>query len=191
MLCETCRSSWRPPADSRTRCVAVTMATQRGTYITSTGTAAPCGGGRLAGPAESEQQRIIPALSVPVLKRCGCSPCGVRDRVLPAELDPAESAEIWRRPTSFFRPVGVPDHQLTGEFRTRAATSSAPCVRREAAAWAGKWDLKSRLFRVEREKLPRVGGNRWRGAGHFTAAAAARPASRPGAADRGLGRQGL
>ena len=175
MLCETCRSLLETTGGLEDRLVAVTMATQRGTYINVDRD------GRPLRPAivwldqrKASTKGIIPALSVPVLKAVRlyalfafatqyCRQNWIRQN----------QPEIWEKTHKFLGLSGYLTHQLTGEFRDSGGNiiGTMP-FDVKAAAWAGKWDLKSRLFRVEREKLPEL-VKPGEVLGHITAAAAA------------------
>ncbi|MFN8640448.1 MAG: FGGY family carbohydrate kinase [Candidatus Binatia bacterium] len=141
------------------RVAAVTLTTQRGTYVNVDRD------GAALRPAivwldqrKASSAGIIPAATVPLLKLLGlhdllrfaaeyCRSNWIRQ----------QQPEIWARTHKFLCLSGYLTHRLTGAFRDSAGNiiGTMPFdVKR--FAWAARWDPKRRLFPIEDEKLPEL-----------------------------------
>ncbi len=175
MLCESCRKLLDGAGRLAERIVAVTITTQRGTYINVDRN------GVALRPAivwldqrKASADDVIPSLWVPVLKLFRlhglvefatqyCRSNWIRQH----------QPEIWEKTHKFLCLSGYLTHRMTGEFRDSAGNivGTMPFdVKR--FAWARKWDPKRKLFFVEDEKLPRL-VNPSELLGHVTEGAAA------------------
>ena len=159
VLCDSCRGLLAETGALARRVAAVTITTQRGTYVNVDRN------GEALRPAitwldqrKASTQGIIPPLSVPFLKLLGlhaliefavqyCRSNWIRQN----------QPEIWEKTHKFLCLSGYLTHRMTGEFRdsTGNIIGTMPFdVKR--FSWAQKRDPKRRLFRVEDEKLPHL-----------------------------------
>jgi sugar (pentulose or hexulose) kinase len=174
MLGASCRNLFETTGHLKDRMVAVTMATQRGTYINVDRT------GKALRPAivwldqrKANSKGVIPGLYKPFLKAFRlyhfvefatqyCRSNWIRQN----------QPEIWRNTHKFLCLSGYLTFRMTGEFSDSAGNivGTMPFdVKR--FSWAKKWDPKWKLFFVEEEKLPDL-VNPGELLGHVTAAAA-------------------
>ena len=174
MVCESCRKLLEATGNLKDRVVAVTMATQRGTYLNVDRD------GNALRPAivwldqrKASTKDVIPTLYVPFLKAFRlwhilefatqyCRSNWIRQN----------QPEVWEKTHKFLCLSGYLTYRLTGEFRDSAGNiiGTMPFdVKR--FRWAKKSDLKWKLFFVEEEKLPDL-VNPGELLGHVTQAAA-------------------
>jgi sugar (pentulose or hexulose) kinase len=174
MLCASCRKLFEATGDLKGRVVAVTMATQRGTYVNIDRD------GKALRPAivwldqrKASTKGVIPTLYVPFLKAFRlwhilefatqyCRSNWIRQN----------QPEIWEKTHKFLCLSGYLTYRMTGEFGDSAGNiiGTMPFdVKR--FSWAKKSDLKWKLFFVEEEKLPDL-INPGELLGHVTRAAA-------------------
>ena len=159
MLCESCRTLLETAGRLTDRIVAVTMATQRGTYINVDRA------GQALRPAivwldqrKASTKGVIPALYVPVLKALRlyhlvefatqyCRQNWIRQN----------QPVIWEKTNKFLCLSGYLTHRMTGEFRDSAGNiiGTMP-FDVKTFGWARKRDMKWKLFFVEDEKLPEL-----------------------------------
>ncbi len=157
MLCESCRKLLETAGHLKDRVVAVTMATQRGTYINVDRN------GKALRPAivwldqrKASTKGVIPALYVPFLKAFGlyqlvefatqyCRSNWIRQN----------QPEIWEKTHKFLCLSGYLSYRMTGEFRDSAGNiiGTMPFDTKKFS-WANKRHPKRKLFFVEEEKLP-------------------------------------
>lgn len=175
VVCQSSRQLLADAGPLAGRIAAVTITTQRGTYINvdRDGTALR--------PAivwldqrKASSKGIIPLPAVPILKLLGihhllefaaeyCRSNWIRQN----------QPEIWEQTHKFLCLSGYLTHRLTEEFRDSAGNiiGTMPFdVKR--FDWAGRWDPKRRLFPIEEEKLPEL-VNPGELLGHITREAAA------------------
>lgn len=159
VVCDSCRTLLQDAAGLIDRIVAVTITTQRGTYINvdRNGTALR--------PAivwldqrKASSAGIIPAAAVPLLKLLKlhellqfateyCRSNWIRQN----------QPDIWAKTHKFLCLSGYLTQRLTGEFRDSVGNiiGTMPFnVKR--FAWARPWDPKRRLFYIEPDKLPEL-----------------------------------
>lgn len=182
ILCETCGKLLQGDGHVAQRIVAVTITTQRGTYINVDRD------GNALRPAivwldirKANAQGIIPGLAVPFLKLAGiyelvkfateyCRQNWIRQN----------QPEIWEKTHKFLCLSGYLSHRLTGEFRdsTGNIIGTMPYDTKHFR-WATRGDAKRRFFYVERAKLPEL-VNPGEPLGHVTSHAAAATGSPAG-----------
>jgi sugar (pentulose or hexulose) kinase len=175
VVCQSSRQLLADAGPLAERITAVTITTQRGTYINvdRDGTALR--------PAivwldqrKASSKGIIPAPAVPILKLLGIHHL----LVFAAEYCRSNwirqnQPEIWEKTHKFLCLSGYLTHRLTREFRDSAGNiiGTMPFdVKR--FGWAGRWDPKRRLFPIEDDKLPEL-VNPGELLGHITREAAA------------------
>ncbi|HET9062876.1 MAG TPA: FGGY-family carbohydrate kinase, partial [Candidatus Binatia bacterium] len=159
VLRDTCRQLLGRAGPLGERIIAVAVTTQRGTYVNVDRDGTPLR------PAIVwlDQRRasidgLIPPLTVPLLKAAGVYPfVEYVTRYCRSNWIRQNQPEIWERTHKFLCLSGYLTHRLTGEFRdsTGNIVGTMP-IDVKRSEWAGKWDPKSRLFRVEKEKLPEL-----------------------------------
>lgn len=156
-LAESCRQLWQQAGPVADRVVAVTLTTQRATFVNVDRNGTPLRPAivwldqRRADPAQ-----VLPFFAPPILRLLGVQPL-VEYAVGYSRSNWLRQHEpgIWAATHKFLCLSGYLTHQLTGEFRDSAANMIGALpfdVKR--FGWASAWDLKWRLFPVEREKLP-------------------------------------
>lgn len=143
--------------DARTRVLAVALSTQRGTFVN----AAPDGTPLRPAIVWLDQRKastagIIPPLAVPLLKAARVHDF-VDDvtRYCRSNWLRQNEPATWERTHKFLFLSGWLTHRLTGEFRDSVGNvvGTVPIDPRRGR-WAGRRDVRWRLFRVERSKLP-------------------------------------
>ena len=175
VLGETCQRLRQDTGGLLDRVAAVTITTQRGTYVNvdRDGTALR--------PAivwldqrKASSAGIIPAPIVPLLKLLGIHDLlEFATQYCRSNWIRQQQPEIWTRTHKFLCLSGYLTHRMTGEFRDSAGNiiGTMPFdVKR--FAWARRWDPKRRMFFIEDEKLPEL-VNPGDLLGHVTAEAAA------------------
>jgi sugar (pentulose or hexulose) kinase len=139
------------------RVVAVALTTQRATYVNVDRDGTPLRPAIVwLDQRKASTDGLISPFLVPVLKAAGvygfveyvtqyCRSNWIRQN----------QPEIWERTHKFLCLSGYLTHRLTGEFRdsTGNIVGTVP-IDVKRSRWAGAWDPKSRLFPIEREKLP-------------------------------------
>ncbi len=128
MLCQTCRALLEAGGLARPRRRGHPHDPARDLRQRRSRRQPPATRHRLARPAQGGAKKILPAVSVPVLKASASTVRRVRDAVLPLELDPAKPARDLGEDAQVPLPLGLP--RPTGSpasSATRPATSSAPC----------------------------------------------------------------
>lgn len=139
------------------RIAAAALGTQRGTYVNVDRD------GRPLRPAivwldqrKASTEGLIPAAAIPLLRVAGVWPfIEYVTRYCRSNWIRQNEPETWRRTHKFLCLSGYLTHRLTGEFRDSSANvvGTMP-IDVKRGRWASRWDVKSHLFRIEREKLP-------------------------------------
>lgn len=159
VLCESCQRLRHEAGEAMERVAAVTLTTQRGTYVNVDRDGTPLR------PAivwldrrQASTAGIIPAPVVPLLKLLGLHDLlEFATQYCRSNWIRQQQPEIWARTHKFLCLSGYLTHRLSGEFRDSVGNiiGTMPFdVRR--FAWAGRWDPKRRLFPIEDEKLPEL-----------------------------------
>ena len=156
-LCETCRRLFDSADHNKDNILAVTLTTQRGTYINVDRD------GNALRPAiiwldqrKASTKGIIPALYVPFLKAVKLyGMVEFATRYCRSNWIKQNQPDIWEKTYKFLCLSGYLTHRLTGEFRDSAGNivGTMP-FDVKTFSWASKGDLKWKLFAVEKEKLP-------------------------------------
>jgi sugar (pentulose or hexulose) kinase len=159
MLCETCRKLLETAGDAKGSLVAVTLTTQRGTYINVDRQ------GKALRPAilwldirKASTKGILEPALIPFLKTAKlydlvnyavqyCRSNWIRQN----------QPDIWEKTHKFLGVSGYLTHRLTGEFRDSAGgiVGTMP-FDVKTFNWAGKEELTWKLFPMEEEKLPEL-----------------------------------
>jgi len=144
---------------SRGRIAAAALGTQRGTYVNVDRD------GRPLRPAivwldqrKASTEGLIPSAAIPLLRVAGVWPfIEYVTRYCRSNWIRQNEPETWRRTHKFLCLSGYLTHRLTGEFRDSSANvvGTMP-IDVKRGRWASRWDVKSHLFRIEREKLPEL-----------------------------------
>jgi sugar (pentulose or hexulose) kinase len=156
-LCETCRRLFDSADYDKDSIRAVTLTTQRGTYINVDRD------GRALRPAiiwldqrKASTKGLIPAYYVPFLKVLGLyQTVQFATQYCRSNWIRQNQPDVWENTYKFLGLSGYLTHRLTGEFRDSAGNiiGTMP-FDVKTSAWANKGDRKWRLFPVEEEKLP-------------------------------------
>jgi sugar (pentulose or hexulose) kinase len=173
-LCETCRRLLDSADYDKDDILAVTLTTQRGTYINVDRD------GRALRPAiiwldqrKASTKGIIPAYQVPFLKALRLyGTVKFATQYCRSNWIKQNQPDIWERTHKFLGVSGYLTHRMTGEFRDSAGNiiGTMPFdVKR--FGWARKGDPRWKLFAMEEEKLPDL-VNPGELLGHVTAKAA-------------------
>jgi len=159
MLCKTCQNLFEITKCPREDVVAVTMTSQRGTYINVDKE------GNSLRPAivwldqrKASIKGIIPSFSIPFLKVLGLY--GFIKYVTQycrSNWIKQNQPEIWDKTYKFLFLSGYLTHKITGEFKDSYGNmiGTVPFDVKKFD-WAGAWDLKWMLFPLEKEKLPEL-----------------------------------
>ena len=159
MLCETCRKLFDITDCPKDSVVAVTLATQRGTYINVDRD------GNALRPAiiwldqrKASTKGIIEPSSVPLLRaaklydlvKYGTQYCR-------SNWIRQNQPDIWEKTHKFLCLSGYLTHRMTGRFKDSAGNivGTMP-FDVKTFSWASKEDLKWKLFPLEEEKLPEL-----------------------------------
>ncbi len=159
VLGDSCRRLLQRAGPLAERVVAVTLATQRGTYVNVDHDGVPLRPAIVwLDQRKASTEGLIPALSVPLLKALGVH--GFVEfvtRYCRSNWIRQNQPDIWQRTHKFLCLSGYLTHQLTGEYRESAGNivGTMP-IDAKRSRWAGKWDPRRRLFFVEDEKLPEL-----------------------------------
>ncbi len=159
MLCETTQALLARENANRQRIVAVTVTTQRLTMVNLDRAGEPLRPAivwldrRKAGIRE-----VIPRAAIPLLKASGRYPVvSYAAQYSRSNWLRQNEPDLWARTHKFVFLSGYFTFRLTGEHRDSTGSIVGPVpfdVKR--AEWAGRYDLKWRLFPIEREKLPEL-----------------------------------
>ena len=157
MLCQTSRKLLDTTGHLEERVAAVTMATQRGTYVNVDRN------GKALRPAivwldqrKASSKRVIPAVYVPFLKAFGVYPLvDFAAEYCRSNWIRQNQPEIWEKTHKFLCLSGYLTYRMTGEFRDSVGNiiGTMPFDTKKSR-WASKRHPKSKLFFVENEKLP-------------------------------------
>ncbi len=159
MLCKTCRKLFDASEFPKDRVVAVTLTTQRSTFVNVDRDGNPLRPAIVwLDQRKAGTKGIIPAFSVPVLKALRlyqfveyvtgyCRSNWIQQN----------QPEIWEKTYKFLFLSGYLTYKITGEFKDSAGNmiGTIPFDVKKFD-WAGKWDLKWKLFPMEKEKLPEL-----------------------------------
>jgi sugar (pentulose or hexulose) kinase len=159
MLCETCRKVLDAGKHLTDSIAAVTLTTQRLTMINVDRD------GRSLRPAivwldqrKADSKKILPALSVPFLKVLRLYPfIEYVTQYCRSNWIQQNQPEIWDKTYKFLFLSGYLSCKITGEFRDSAGNviGTIPFDVKKFG-WAGRRDLKWKLFPIEKEKLPEL-----------------------------------
>jgi sugar (pentulose or hexulose) kinase len=157
-LCQTCREVLEA-GGSRDRVIAVTLTTQRSTFVNVDRDGTPLRPAIVwLDTRKADAKKIIPAISVPFLKAVGLHQFTeyVAQYCRSNWIQQHEPA-IWEKTHKFLFLSGYLTHRITGEFRDSSGNviGTVPFDVRKSD-WAGKWNLKWKLFPIEQEKLPEL-----------------------------------
>ena len=173
-LCESCQKLFAQSKLPREAIAAVTISTQRSTLVNVDRE------GNALRPAivwmdlrKADAQKIIPAIVVPILKVARLYPL-IEYAVSYCRSNwiQQNQPEIWAKTHKFLFLSGYLTHKMTGEFKDSAGNIiGAIPFDVKNFGWAGKWDMKWKIFPIEQEKLPDL-VNPSELLGHITARAA-------------------
>jgi sugar (pentulose or hexulose) kinase len=159
VLCDTCRQVMEAAGPARMRVTAAALTVQRLTMVNVDRD------GRALRPAivwldqrKADAGKVLPAAAVPVLKILGIYPfVEYVTRYCRSNWIQQHQPDIWAKTHKFLFLSGYLTHRLTSEFSDSAGNviGTIPFdVKR--SGWARSWDLKWRLFPVEKDKLPEL-----------------------------------
>jgi sugar (pentulose or hexulose) kinase len=159
MLCKTCRELFELSNYPKGGILAVTLATQRGTVVNVDRDGTPLRPAIVwLDQRRAETKGIIPAISVPVLKMLKLH--GFVEYVVQycrSNWIRQNQPDIWEKTHKFLYLSGYLTYRLTGEFRdsTGNIIGTLP-FNMKKHDWAGPWDVKWKLFPMEKDKLPEL-----------------------------------
>lgn len=158
-LCQTCRELLGRAGPLAERVSAVALTTQRGTYVNVDRD------GNTLRPAivwldqrKASSEGLIHPIAAAVLKVAGLYPfIEYVTQYCRSNWIRQNQPEIWEKTYKFLCLSGYLTHRLTGEFRdsTGNIVGTMP-IDVKRSRWAGSRDPKSRLFFVEKDKLPEL-----------------------------------
>jgi sugar (pentulose or hexulose) kinase len=159
-LCRACQELLgRMDGPSKEAIDAVTLTTQRATMINIGSDGKPLRPACLwLDQRKANSEEMIPLLARPFLKAMGlwerldnavqnCEANWIRQN----------QPDIWRNTHKYLLLSGFFTYMLTGEFVDSVANNVAYLpIDNKTYQWAGRFDMKWRLFPIEKEKLPRL-----------------------------------
>lgn len=155
----SCRETLRQAGADVGRIVAVTLSTQRGTFVNVDTDGTPLRPAIVwLDQRKASTEGIIPPLAVPLLKAAGVHRfVDYVTRYCRSNWLRQNEPRTWARTHKFLCLSGWVTHRMTGEFRDSAGNilGTMPIDPRRWR-WAGRWDPRWRLFHVEPEKLPEL-----------------------------------
>ncbi|HOO71501.1 MAG TPA: FGGY-family carbohydrate kinase [Spirochaetota bacterium] len=159
MLCLACRGLLGKKDSLKGALVGVTLTTQRATMINVDEQ------GRALRPAitwldqrKADPHGILPGFARPVLKALNLLHT-VEEAVRNCDANWMQQHEpsVWKNTHKYLLLSGFFTHRLTGEFADSVGNNVGYLpFDNKTYNWGGKWDIKWRLFKIEREKLPRL-----------------------------------
>ncbi len=157
MLCQSCREAIRQAAKAKEHIAAVTLTTQRATMINVDADGKPLRPAIIwLDQRKADSHGIIPDVARPVLKAVGLH--GTVDEAVrncEANWIRQHQPEIWKKTHKYLLLSGFFTHRLTGEFADSIGNNVGYLpFDKKTYDWGGKFDIKWRLFNIEREKLP-------------------------------------
>lgn len=159
VLAETCQKLIHSDGAIRDRIAAVTLTTQRSTYVNVDHDGNPLRPAIVwLDQRKADARKILPSVSFPVLKALGLHQfVEFVTQYCRSNWIQQNQPELWDRTYKFLFLSGFLTHRITGEFRDSAGNiiGTIPFDVKKFG-WAGKWDPKWRLFPLEKDKLPEL-----------------------------------
>jgi sugar (pentulose or hexulose) kinase len=159
MLVKTCRELLTAGKFAPERIVAVAVTTQRMTLINVDRD------GRPLRPAivwldqrKADAKKILPAVATPVLKAVGLYQFAEYVTQLSrSNWIQQQQPEIWEKTHKYLFLSGYLTYKITGEFKDSAGNVIGPIPYDvKKFGWAGNWDIKWKLFPLDKAKLPEL-----------------------------------
>ncbi len=159
MLCASCKGLIKKAGKTRERIAAVTLTTQRATMINVGADGKPLRPAMIwLDQRKADASGIIPSAARPFLKAVN-----LLERV-EGVVENCESnwirqnqPEIWEKTHKYLLLSGFFTFKLTGEFADSTGSNVGYLpINSRTYQWAGRFDIKWRLFPMEMEKLPRL-----------------------------------
>jgi len=155
-LCETCRKVLDASEYPKDYIVAVTLTTQRSTLVNVDRDGNPLRPAIVwLDQRKADAKKILPAFSVPFLKALRLYQfVEYVTQYCRSNWIQQNQPEIWDKTYKFLFLSGYLSYKITGEFRDSAGNiiGTIPFDVKKFG-WASKWDLKWKLFPIEKEKL--------------------------------------
>ncbi len=158
-LCDTTKQVLAEQPDTSQRIVAVTITTQRATMVNLDADGQPLRPAIVwLDQRKADMQAVVPGFAVPLLKASGKYPIvAYATQFSRSNWIRQNEPDIWERTNKFVFLSGFFTHRLTGELNDSVGNVIGPVpFDVKKSDWAGKLDLKWRLFPIEREKLPEL-----------------------------------
>jgi sugar (pentulose or hexulose) kinase len=157
VLCKTTRELLAGGSALRGRIAAATLTTQRLTVVSVDADGVPLRPAIVwLDERATDLRETLPAFAVPLAKATGqYGLLAYAARYSRAGWLRRHEPEIWSKTAKFLYLSGFFTHRLTGGFKDSAGNIVGPVpFDVKHSRWAGKRDLKWRLFQIEAEKLP-------------------------------------
>ena len=159
VLCDTCRKVIDSGGSARDRISAVAVTTQRSTLINVDRDGVPLRPAIVwLDQRKADARKILPAVSIPVLKAVGMYQfVEFATQFCRSNWIQQNQPEIWDKTHKFLFVSGYLTWKMTEEFKDSAGNviGTIPFDVKKFD-WAGKLDIKWRLFPIEQEKLPEL-----------------------------------
>ena len=159
MLGKTCRKLFDTSELPKDHIVAVTLTTQRSTFVNVDRDGNPLRPAIVwLDQRKADAKKILPALSVPVLKALRLYQfVEYVTQYCRSNWIQQNQPEIWDKTYKFLCLSGYLTYKIIGEFKDSAGNmiGTIPFDVKKFD-WASKWDLKWKLFPIEEEKLPEL-----------------------------------
>ena len=159
MLCRTCRDLWAKAGDVHTQIAGVSVTTQRATVVNVDEN------GRSLRPAivwldqrKADGSKILPSVIRPFVNRVKLLKF-VNDIIESCQINwmKQNQPEIWEKTYKYLLLSGYFNFKLTGEFSDSIGSNVGYLpINTKTYEWAGPYDLKWKMFPVERAKLPHL-----------------------------------
>ena len=157
MLCLTTRQLLEESGISAERILAATVTTQRVTMINVDRDGKPLRPAIVwLDQRKADIHKVLPGFTMPVLKAARVYPLvEYATQYCRSNWIQQNQPDIWERTHKFLFLSGYLTHRLTGQYVDSAgnAIGTVP-FDVKSSDWAGRFDLKWRMFPMEREKLP-------------------------------------
>lgn len=157
MLCQTTRQLLAEADVDSERLLAVAVTTQRVTMINVDLDGKPLRPAIVwLDQRKADIHKVLPGFSMPLLKAARIYPVvEFATQYCRSNWIRQNQPDIWERTHKFLFLSGYFNHQLTGEYLDSAgnAIGTVPFDVKKSD-WAGRFDVKWRMFPMEREKLP-------------------------------------
>ncbi|HPO12369.1 MAG TPA: FGGY-family carbohydrate kinase [Candidatus Hydrogenedentes bacterium] len=159
MLVQTCRKLWEDAEAFKADIQGVTLTTQRGTLINLDRNGQPLRPAIVwLDQRKADPGKVIPGMGLPFLKKIKYLGLLVEiTENCEANWLRQHQPEVWEKTDKFLYLSGYLTYRLTGEFTDSSANIVGYMpINIKIGKWSGNFDLKTHLFPIEKDKLPKL-----------------------------------